>query len=170
MCMLQLEGVQIPEMKCKYLMLEELDLDKLNLFGVAGLLRALPHVETLNIDFTTVEFMGNRCQSELRYLAKGESIDLQNWISSFEFPNLKNVKIVIPLRTYLNDHTNWGLDKLYRLSEFLTNAKVLKKFIIISKRIKSESSCGSKYLFQLADKLICCPRSSTNSIIMFFQE
>ncbi|KAH0776400.1 hypothetical protein KY290_007811 [Solanum tuberosum] len=38
MCMLQLEGVQIPEMKCKYLMLEELDLDKLNLFGVAGLL------------------------------------------------------------------------------------------------------------------------------------
>ncbi|KAK6784186.1 hypothetical protein RDI58_017640 [Solanum bulbocastanum] len=149
MCMLQLEGVQIPEMKCKYLMLEELDLDKLNLFGVAGLLRALPHVETLNIDFTTVE----------------------NWISSFEFPNLKYVKIVIPLRTFLNDHTKWGLDKLYKLSEFLlTNAKVLKKFVSISKRTKSESSCGSKYLFQLADKLICCPRSSINSIIMFFQE
>ncbi|KAH0776398.1 hypothetical protein KY290_007809 [Solanum tuberosum] len=87
--------------------------------------------------------MGNRCQSELIYLAKGESIDLQNWISSFEFPNLKNVKIVIPLRTYLNDHTNWGWDKLYRLSEFLlTNAKVLKKFVIISKRTKLETSCG----------------------------
>lgn len=42
-------------MKCKYLMLEELDLDKLNLFGVPGLLRALAHVETLNINFTTVE-------------------------------------------------------------------------------------------------------------------
>ncbi|KAG5575983.1 hypothetical protein H5410_056117 [Solanum commersonii] len=158
------------------------DLDKLNLFGVVGLLRALLYVETLNIDFTTahvhfilivfcLQFMGNRCQSELRYLAKGESIDLQNRISSFEFPNLKNVKIVIPFRTYLNDHTKWGLDKLYKLSEFLlTNAKVLKKFVIISKRTKSESSCGSKYLFQLADKLICFPRSSTNSIIMFIQE
>nr|XP_016445231.1 PREDICTED: uncharacterized protein LOC107770436 [Nicotiana tabacum] len=55
MCMLQFKGVQIPEPKCKYLTLEELRLEKFNLFGVAGLLRALHHMETLYIDFATAK-------------------------------------------------------------------------------------------------------------------
>nr|XP_009768702.1 PREDICTED: F-box/LRR-repeat protein At3g03360-like [Nicotiana sylvestris] len=47
------KGVHTPDLKCKYLTLEELHLEKFNLFGVAGLLRAFRHVETLNIDFAT---------------------------------------------------------------------------------------------------------------------
>ncbi|XP_016484029.1 F-box protein At5g03100-like [Nicotiana tabacum] len=170
MCMLQFKGVQIPEPKCKYLTLEELRLEKFNLFGVAGLLRALRHVETLYIDFATAKFNGFRCHFESRYLAKGESIDLQSWASSFEFPNLKNVKIVISL-TYLKDHVEYCFDKLFKLSEFLLkNTKVLEKFVIISKRRKWESCWASQYLFRLAEKLLDCPRSSTKTVIMVFQE
>lgn len=46
--MMQLKGLSIPELKCKCLTLE-LD-DYFNLFGATGILRALHHVETLNID------------------------------------------------------------------------------------------------------------------------
>ncbi|PHU01751.1 hypothetical protein BC332_31538 [Capsicum chinense] len=91
--MLQLKGVSIPELKCKYLTLK-LD-EEFSLDGAAGILRAMPHVETLNMDVFT-RFVRCRCDFELRCLAERDSIDLQSWISSFEFPNLKNVAIVHP--------------------------------------------------------------------------
>uniref|UniRef100_M1DF72 F-box family protein n=1 Tax=Solanum tuberosum TaxID=4113 RepID=M1DF72_SOLTU len=53
LCMLQFQGIPLPELKCKYLTLE-LHEEKFSLYGVAGLLRASPHVETLNIDISTV--------------------------------------------------------------------------------------------------------------------
>ncbi|XP_019261705.1 PREDICTED: uncharacterized protein LOC109239579 [Nicotiana attenuata] len=46
---LQLDNVQLPELKCKCLTLK-LHITKYNLYGVASLLRASPHLETLNID------------------------------------------------------------------------------------------------------------------------
>ncbi|KAH0643921.1 hypothetical protein KY289_034895 [Solanum tuberosum] len=44
-------GLLVPELKCKYLTLE-LCIENFDLNGVAGLLGALPHVETLNIYLT----------------------------------------------------------------------------------------------------------------------
>ncbi|KAM3199337.1 hypothetical protein P3L10_031697 [Capsicum annuum] len=75
--MLQLKGVSIPELKCKYLTLK-LD-EEFSLDGAAGILRAMPHVETLNMDVFT-RFVRCRCDFELRCLAEGDSIDLQSWI------------------------------------------------------------------------------------------
>nr|XP_009794194.1 PREDICTED: F-box/LRR-repeat protein At5g02910-like [Nicotiana sylvestris] len=46
--MLQLEGVPLPELRCKCLTLE-MDVTKYNLYGVASLLRTSPLLETLNI-------------------------------------------------------------------------------------------------------------------------
>lgn len=47
--MLQLDGVHIPELKCKCLTLK-FYISEYNLYGVATLLQTSPHVETLNID------------------------------------------------------------------------------------------------------------------------
>lgn len=47
--MLQLDGVQLPELKCECLTLK-CHITKFNLYGVASLLQASPYVETLNID------------------------------------------------------------------------------------------------------------------------
>ncbi|KAG5616694.1 hypothetical protein H5410_016518 [Solanum commersonii] len=74
-----------------------------NLYGVAGLLRASPHVETISIELETtvlddwpVDFLVNsRCNSELLDLVKGLNMDLLSGVSIVEFHNLKEVKIVI---------------------------------------------------------------------------
>ncbi|KAH0645678.1 hypothetical protein KY284_033562 [Solanum tuberosum] len=47
----EFNGLLVPELKCKYLSLE-LCIENFDLNGVAGLLGALPHVETLNIYMT----------------------------------------------------------------------------------------------------------------------
>nr|XP_018629291.1 putative FBD-associated F-box protein At1g50980 isoform X2 [Nicotiana tomentosiformis] len=111
------------------------------------------------------------CKYELKYLARGDNIDLQSWISSFVFPNLKKVKIVISSGVCLKNHFNWGFDKLFKLSEFLLKrATVLEKFVLISKRRKCKRcsmNCVSRYLFRMAEKLLGCPRSSTNFLIIF---
>lgn len=52
--MLQLEGVLIPELRCKYLTLQ-LHMEKFDLYGVDGLLQASPHLQTLNIDMATTK-------------------------------------------------------------------------------------------------------------------
>lgn len=52
LCMLLFKGTVLPEMKCKYLTLE-LHVKRFNLYGVAGILRASSHVETLNINLYT---------------------------------------------------------------------------------------------------------------------
>lgn len=47
--MLQFKGLPVLELKCKYLTLE-LNMKNFDLYGATGLLGALPHVETLNIE------------------------------------------------------------------------------------------------------------------------
>lgn len=168
--MLQYEGVQIPKLNCKFLTLELL-MEKSNLHGVAGLLRALPHVETLNIDVKTMLFDNSHCQFELRHLVKGDDIDLQSWNSRFEFPNLKNLKIEVSSEECLKGHFKCFFDKLFKLLEFLIkNATVLEKFVIMTRRIKWFScsmDCTSRFVFRLAEKLLGCTRSSTKSVIIF---
>ncbi|XP_019263069.1 PREDICTED: F-box/LRR-repeat protein 25-like isoform X2 [Nicotiana attenuata] len=146
--------------------------DSHQFFGilVRDYLQKLRCASELTIGNWFIEFNIARCNFGLRYSAKAESIDLQSWTSSFEFPNLKNAKIVISL-TYLKDHLECCFDELFKLSEFLLkNAKVLEKFVIISKRREWESCWASQYLIGLAEKLLTCPRSSANSVIMVLQE
>ncbi|KAM3237933.1 F-box/LRR-repeat protein isoform X2 [Capsicum annuum] len=88
--MLQLKGVSLPKLRCRCLTLE-MYVTKYNLYGVASLLQNLPLLETLNIDLRARALNDFRCQLELRYLAKGGSINLQSWISNIVFPILKNV-------------------------------------------------------------------------------
>ncbi|KAF3646382.1 putative F-box/LRR-repeat protein-like isoform X2 [Capsicum annuum] len=149
-CMLQFNGLPVPELKCKYLTLE-LHMENFDLLGVAGLLRALRHVETLNIDMTDNH---------------EENTDLRSWISSFVFPNLKNVKIANFFQACLevdsvssvdSQKRKRSFDRLVELSELmLKNAMILEKFVIISKRRKCKScltNCESKFLLGLAEKL-----------------
>ncbi|KAH0694005.1 hypothetical protein KY285_021102 [Solanum tuberosum] len=174
----EFQGIPLPELKCKYLTLE-LHEEKFSLYGVAGLLRVSPHVETLNIDISTValdkdistdHLEDSHCRFELAYLAKGDDIDLQSLISSFGFPNLKNVKITSSSGVCFKDHFKQGFDKLLKLSEcLLKNATVLEKFVI-SKSIRCEIcsiNCVSTCLSQMAEKLLGCPRSSTNCKIIY---
>ncbi|XP_059281195.1 putative F-box/LRR-repeat protein At3g18150 [Lycium ferocissimum] len=181
LCVLQFKWVPNPELKCKYLTLK-LDIKKFNLYGVAGLLRASSLVETLSIDMETTLSDNSLC-CELRYLAKGGNIDLQSLISSFVLPNLKKIKIVISFEVLLQftgplhldfclkDHSKWGFEKLFKLPEFLLKAAtVLEKFVIVSKGIKCKTcstNCVSLYLSRLSEKLLGCPRSSADSVIIF---
>ncbi|KAK4734378.1 hypothetical protein R3W88_008639 [Solanum pinnatisectum] len=171
LCMLQFKGVGIPELKCKYLTLK-LNKKELSVFGAAGLLRASPHVECLNIDIRAMHPDATFCCFGLQDLVKGNNINLQRWISIFVLPNLKNVKIAVSSRICLINHLNWSYAKnLFELSELLLkNALVLEKFVIISKRRRCEKcsmNCAYKYLFPLAEKLLGSPRLSTNSVIIF---
>ncbi|XP_049396698.1 uncharacterized protein LOC125860723 [Solanum stenotomum] len=148
-----------------------------NMYGVAGLLRVSPHVETISIeleytlldDFPIYNFC---CNSELLDLAKEDNMDLLSGVSSVEFHNLKKVKIVISSDACWKDHVKRGFEKVTKLSEYLLlNAPVLENFvIIISKRRRCETcsmNCLSQHLSLLADKLLGCPRSSTNAAINF---
>jgi len=58
MYMLQFKGSPISELNCKYLTLM-LHLTTFNMYGVAGLLRVSPHVETISIEleYTLVNFL-----------------------------------------------------------------------------------------------------------------
>ncbi|KAM3397234.1 hypothetical protein P3S68_000746 [Capsicum galapagoense] len=158
-CMLQFNGLPVPELKCKYLTLE-LHMENFDLLGVAGLLRALRHVETLNIDMTDNHIDSSFCDFE------EENTDLRSWISSFVFPNLKNVKIANFFQACLevdsvssvdSQKRKRSFDRLVELSELmLKNAMILEKFVIISKRRKCKScltNCESKFLLGLAEKL-----------------
>jgi len=112
------------------------------------------------------------CNSELLDLAKEDNMDLLSGVSSVEFHNLKKVKIVISSDACWKDHVKRGFEKVTKLSEFLLlNAPVLENFvIIISKRRRCETcsmNCLSQHLSLLADKLLGCPRSSTNAAINF---
>lgn len=119
-----------------------------------------------------LQFNDFRCRFEFGYLEKGDNIDLQRYISSFVFPNLKKVKIVISPGMCLEDHLEWEyIRKVFQLSKFLLkNALVLEKFVIVSSRRRCEicyTKCVSRYLSRLAKKLLNCPRSSANSVIIF---
>ncbi|WMV27126.1 hypothetical protein MTR67_020511 [Solanum verrucosum] len=100
-------------------------------YGAAILLRASTHVETLNITMATTSLDLEQCAFELGYLAKEHDI---HFLSSFEFSNLKNVKVVNASKIFLKEHLEWDYDDLFNFSEFLLkNTKVLEKFVIISR-------------------------------------
>ncbi|XP_033516087.2 putative F-box/FBD/LRR-repeat protein At4g13965 [Nicotiana tomentosiformis] len=173
LCALKFGGVHwvlIPDLKCKYLTLE-LHIGKFNLHGVAGLLRASPHTDTLNIDIAIMPYDSSCRRFESRYLAKGDNNDMESWISSFQFPNLKNVKIGISVGVCLKYSFQWQLRKLFKLSEFLLKSSmILEKFTITSEKRKCKRcsmNCESRLLSQLAEKLLGCARSYANPVIIF---
>ncbi|KAG5632775.1 hypothetical protein H5410_004492 [Solanum commersonii] len=115
LCIWQFKGVPIPELECKNLVLE-LHLEKFSLYGAAGLLRASPLVETLNLEIDNQPFDDSRCYFERKYLVKGDSIDLQSYNSSSVFPNLKNVEIVVSSGMCMMEHLSWEyIRKLFKL-------------------------------------------------------
>ncbi|KAG5632772.1 hypothetical protein H5410_004489 [Solanum commersonii] len=93
LCILQFKGVPIPELECKHLVLE-LHLEKFSLYGAADLLQASPLVETLNIEIE----------------------NQPSYNSSFVFPNLKSVEIVISSGMCMKEHLKWEyIRKLFKL-------------------------------------------------------
>ncbi|KAH0683547.1 hypothetical protein KY289_021299 [Solanum tuberosum] len=143
--LMQFEEMSLPELKCKCLTLD-LRITKFYFYGAAILLKASPHVETLNITMTTTLMDLRRCAFELGYLAKEHDI---HFLSSFGFPYLKNVKVFSSSKMCLKGNIEGDNDDLLKLSEFiLKNATVLEKFTIISKR------------------KTCCSRSSTTCVII----
>ncbi|XP_006365255.1 F-box protein At5g03100-like [Solanum tuberosum] len=169
----EFNGVPVSELNCKYLTLV-LHMKIFNMYGVAGLLRASPHVETTQLDDFPFYFLDDfRCKSELLDLAKGDDMDLLSGVSSVEYHNLKKVKIVISSEACLKDHVKRGFEKVSKLLEFLLlNALVLENFVIVSKKRRCETcsiNCLSQFLSRLADNLLGCPRSSTNSEIIFHE-
>ncbi|XP_009767685.1 probable F-box protein At1g60180 [Nicotiana sylvestris] len=173
LCALKFEGVPwvlIPDLKCKYLTLELL-IGEFNLHGVAGLLRASPHADTLNIDIAIMPYDSSCRRFESRYSAKGDNNDMESRISSFQFPNLKNVKIGISFGVCLKYSFQWQLRKLFKLSEFLLKSStILEKFTITSEKRKCKRcsmNCESPLLSQLAEKLLGCARSYADPVIIF---
>ncbi|PHU01753.1 hypothetical protein BC332_31540 [Capsicum chinense] len=156
LCMMQLKGVSIPELKCKCLTLE-LD-DYFNLFGATGILRALHHVETLNIDIFN-PFGRSWCDFELECSAEGDNIDLQSCISSFELPNLKNVKIVQSSALCLRCDSatrrtfNKGFDTRFELLELvLKNATILEKLVMPPAMIKCRI-CSNFFVSEFVSRM-----------------
>lgn len=176
MYMLQFKGLPVSELNCKYLTLM-LHMTMFNMYGVAGLLRVSPHVETISIEleYTLIDdFLVNDnscCNPELLDLAKEDNMDLLSWVSSVEFHNLMKVKIVISSDACWKDHVKTGFEKVSKLSEFLLlNAPIFENFVIISKRRRCETcsmNCLSQHLSLLADKLLGRPRLFTNAAINF---
>ncbi|XP_015076024.1 putative F-box/LRR-repeat protein At3g18150 [Solanum pennellii] len=167
LCILQFKGVPIPELECKHIVLK-LHLEKFSLYGAAGLLRASPLVETLNLEIENQPFDDSRCYFERKYLVKGDNIDLQSYNSSSVFPNLKNVEIAISSGMCMKEHLNWEyIRKLFKLSKFLLkNAVVLEKFVIVSKRRRCEF-CGIKCLSRFLSRLASNLRSSAEFVITY---
>ncbi|XP_010320506.1 F-box protein At5g03100 [Solanum lycopersicum] len=164
--LMQFEEMSLPELKCKCLTLD-LRITKFYFYGAIILLKASPHVESLNITMTTTLMDHRRCAFELGYLAKERDI---YFLSSFGFPNLKNVKVFSSSKMCLKGNIEWDNDDLLKLSEFiLMKATVLEKFTIISKRKTCKicsMKCASRYSLRLAEKLAGCSRSSTTSVII----
>ncbi|XP_060198825.1 F-box protein At5g03100-like [Lycium barbarum] len=168
--MMKLEGVMLPELRCKCLTLK-LHVSEHNLYGIASLLHTSPLLESLNIHIESQFNDSSSCQLELSYLAEVDYINWPSWIPNTVFPNLKNVKIVGCLRECLKDWSESGFCKLFELSKFLLkNAVALQKLVIVAKRRKCcdcSESCVSRHLSQLAKKLLDTPRSSKNSVIIY---
>nr|XP_009757620.1 PREDICTED: uncharacterized protein LOC104210419 [Nicotiana sylvestris] len=163
--MLQLDGVQLPELKCECLTLK-CHITKFNLYGVASLLQASPYVETLNIDTGSYDIcIYGRFESS--YLCKGDQIDFESCISNVTVPNLKSVKIVYSIRMCCEPS-----DKLFKLSEFLLkDAMALEKFLLVAKRrmcwICNSKKFVAQYSSRLASNLLACRRPSTNFMMTF---
>lgn len=102
--------------------------------------------------------------------------DLQSWISSIVFPNLKNITIVNSILVCLNrQKRKRGFRRLVKLSQLLLkNATILKKFLIISKSRRCKKckkclrNCGFNFFFGLLDKLY--PSGSSANAKIIFQD
>ncbi|XP_060198789.1 uncharacterized protein LOC132627457 [Lycium barbarum] len=167
--MMKLEGVMLPELRCKCLTLK-LHVSKYNLYGIASLLQTSPLLKSLNIHIKS-ECGDPPCQLEQNYFAEVDNINLPSWIPNTVFPNLKNVKIVGCGAECLNKWSEGGFCKLYELSKFLLkNAVACQKFVIVAKRRKCwicSKSCMSRHLSRLAKKLLDTQRSSKNIVIIY---
>ncbi|XP_075088182.1 F-box/LRR-repeat protein At3g03360-like [Nicotiana tabacum] len=167
--MLQLEGMILPELRCKCLTLKLL-VTEYNLYGIASLLQTSPLLESLNIHIKN-ECKDPPCLLEQSYFAEVDNINLLSWIPNTVFPNLKNAKIVDCLSLCLKKWSKEGFFKLFELSKcLLKNAVALQKFVVLAKRRKCcicSQSCVSPHLSGLAKKLIDRPRSSTNFAIIY---
>ncbi|KAF3643794.1 hypothetical protein FXO38_20468 [Capsicum annuum] len=141
---LQLDRVPLPELRCKCLTLK-LQLTKCNFSGVASILQAFPHVETLNIDMQVNDRHHFHCRYDVSYLDKDDTIGLESWISNFAFRSLKSINIICSFAMCLEEHRH----KLFELSQFLLkSALVLEKFLIIAKKRKCQhcsKKCVSPY-------------------------
>ncbi|KAG5592296.1 hypothetical protein H5410_042810 [Solanum commersonii] len=85
---LLLNGVSLPELRCKCLTLELHPMHH-TFYGIAKLLQASPLLETVNMHLVEdAHFL-----FEI-YLVKTKNSNLQSWISNIVFPNIKIVKIV----------------------------------------------------------------------------
>ncbi|OIT32941.1 f-boxlrr-repeat protein [Nicotiana attenuata] len=167
--MLQLEGVMLPELKCKCLTLKWL-VREYNLYGIASLLQTSPLLESLNIHIKT-ECKDPPCLLEQSYFAEVDNINLLSWIPNTVFPSLRNAKIVGCLWFCLKKWSKGDFCKLFELSKcLLKNAVALQKFVIVAKRRKCgicSQSCVSRHLSGLAKKLIDSQRSSTNFAVVY---
>lgn len=167
--MLQLEGVPLPELRCKCLTLE-MPITKNTLYGVVSLLRTSPLLETLNINLGVGFADYYHCELERSYFAKGDNINLRSWISNIVFPNLKTVKID-GCRDECSKEWSKAGDKLFVLSKFLLkNAVALKKFVIVTKRKicgLCYESCVPQYLSRLVKNLLDSQRSSMTFVIIY---
>ncbi|KAG5592516.1 hypothetical protein H5410_043030 [Solanum commersonii] len=100
--------------------------------------------------------------------------DLQSWISSIVFPNLKNITIVNSILVCLNrQKRKRGFRRLVKLSQLLLkNATILKKFLVISKSRmckkckKCLTNCWCNFFSGLFDKLYLS-RYPTNANFIF---
>ncbi|KAH0681370.1 hypothetical protein KY284_022455 [Solanum tuberosum] len=117
-------------------------------------LQKLSNATKLTIGTCFIELDLEQCAFELGYLAKEYDI---HFLSSFEFPNLKNVKVVNASKICLKEQLEWDYDDLFKLSEnLLKNTKVLENFVIISRRKNCSicsTNCASRYSSGLAKKL-----------------
>ncbi|XP_059297303.1 F-box/LRR-repeat protein At3g03360-like [Lycium ferocissimum] len=162
--LMKLEGMMLPELRCKCLTLK-LHVLEYNLYGIASLLQTSPLLESLNMR------SNSPCQLEQSYFAELDNINLPSWIPNTVFPNLKNLRIVGCGTGCLKEWSEEGFCKLFELSKFLLkNAVALQKFVIVAKRRKCctcSESCVSRHLSQLAKKLVDTPRSSRNLMITY---
>ncbi|XP_059279809.1 LOW QUALITY PROTEIN: F-box/LRR-repeat protein At3g03360-like [Lycium ferocissimum] len=168
--MMKLEGVMLPELRCKCLTLKS-HVTEYNLYGIASLLQTSPLLESLNIHIEDKDFNEPPCQLEQSYFAEVDKINLPSWIPDIVFPNLKSVKIVGCITQCLKEWSKAGYCKLFELSKFLLkNAVALQKLVIVAKRRKCcicSENCVSRHLSRVAKKLIDTPRSSTNFVIIY---
>ncbi|KAJ8541808.1 hypothetical protein K7X08_002624 [Anisodus acutangulus] len=76
--MMKLEGVMLPELRCKCLTLK-LHVSEYNLYGIASLLQSSPLLESLNIHIET-GCEDSPCHIEQSYFAEVDNINLPSWI------------------------------------------------------------------------------------------
>ncbi|XP_075106215.1 F-box protein At5g03100-like [Nicotiana tabacum] len=143
--MLQLEGLALPQLRCKCLTL------KLQ-FGYEHCQLELSYLAEGD-DTNLLCWIPNIVFSSLKNIKIVDCIQRCEWA------------------TCSKGWSEGDFDKLIELSKFLLkNAVVLEKFVIVAKRRKCRKcseSCASQFLTRLAKTLLDSPRSSKNFVITY---